>query len=213
MPPGDERLEAHPEIFGLKSEAAIRQIVGNDQIVILDNIGLPYSGINIALSDSATVGPMDGEILISLKEKHTSTPSMWQSLRREPAGALPRASVLSSNQPTSPSIRCSISSAVLIDIPVSGPNSNASYDVASKLVRDLKRVPGIVDVHVAQVPDAPALKVDVDRALAGEVGLGQRTLANNLLGDVEQQRPDRAEFLVSPRNAVSYLLVVQAPTY
>ena len=69
-PPGT-RLEKTQEDFA-KVETAIRHIVGNDQIdVILDNIGLPYSGINIALSDSATVGPMDGEILVSLKQKHT----------------------------------------------------------------------------------------------------------------------------------------------
>ena len=69
-PPGTP-LEETQRYFA-EVESAIRQIVGEDQIdVILDNIGLPYSGINIALSDSATVGPMDGEILISLKKKHT----------------------------------------------------------------------------------------------------------------------------------------------
>ena len=71
--PPASRLEETQRYFA-EVESAIRQIVGRDQIdVILDNIGLPYSGINIALSDSATVGPMDGEILISLKEKHTPT--------------------------------------------------------------------------------------------------------------------------------------------
>jgi multidrug efflux pump subunit AcrB len=210
-PPGT-RLEATQKYFA-EVEAAIRQIVGNDQIeVMLDNIGLPYSGINIALSDSATVGPMDGEILISLKEKHTSTPQHVAELRRELPERFPELrfffqpadivnQVLNFGQPAP------------IDIRVSGPNSNASYDVASKLVRDLKRVPGIVDVHVAQVPDAPALKVDVDRALAGEVGLGQRTLANNLLVTLNNSAQVAPNFWVSPRNAVSYPLVVQAPTY
>src|SRR6185295_4179681 len=71
-PPGT-RIEQTQEYFA-EAEAAIRQIVGSDQVdVILDNIGLPYSGINIALSDSATVGPMDGEILVSLRAKHTPT--------------------------------------------------------------------------------------------------------------------------------------------
>ncbi len=71
-PPGT-RLERTQEYFA-DVEAEIRRLVGNDQIdVMLDNIGLPYSGINIALSDSATVGPMDGEILISLTKKHTPT--------------------------------------------------------------------------------------------------------------------------------------------
>src|SRR4029077_676368 len=81
-PPGT-RIERTQEYFS-EVEAAIRQIVGDDQIeVVLNNIGLPYSGINIALSDSATVGPMDGEILISLKEDHTSTPAHVATLRRE----------------------------------------------------------------------------------------------------------------------------------
>ena len=81
-PPGT-RIEQTQQDFA-KVEAAIRQIVGNDQIdVILDNIGLPYSGINIALSDSATVGPMDGEILISLKPKHTPTAALMAKLRHE----------------------------------------------------------------------------------------------------------------------------------
>ena len=81
-PPGT-RLEQTQEYFA-QVEAAIRQIVGQKQIdVILDNIGLPYSGINIALSDSATIGPMDGEILISLKKKHTPTADLTATLRRE----------------------------------------------------------------------------------------------------------------------------------
>ncbi len=92
-PPGT-RIEQTQHYFA-DVEAAIRQIVGNDQIdTMLDNIGLPYSGINIALSDSATVGPMDGEILISLKPKHTPT---GRACRRSPpraAQALPRPAIL-----------------------------------------------------------------------------------------------------------------------
>jgi multidrug efflux pump subunit AcrB len=210
-PPGT-RLEATQRYFA-DVEAAIRQIVGNDQIeVILDNIGLPYSGINIALSDTATVGPMDGEILISLKEKHTSTPQHVAELRRDLPAHFPELQfffqpadivnqVLNFGQPAP------------IDIRVSGPNSSASYDIASQLARDLKRVPGIVDVHIFQVPDAPALNVDVDRTLAGEVGLGQRTLANNLLVTLNNSAQVAPNFWVNPRNMVSYPLVVQAPTY
>ena len=103
-PPGT-RIEQTQSDFA-RVEAAIRDIVGNDQIdVILDNIGLPYSGINIALSDSATVGPMDGEILISLKEKHTSTPAHIARPAARTAAALPAACSSSSSRPTS-SIRC-----------------------------------------------------------------------------------------------------------
>ena len=104
--PAGHAARGDAAIFRRRSRAAIRQIVGNDQIdVMLDNIGLPYSGINIALSDSATVGPMDGEILISLKEKHTPTPRA----RRRPAARIAasafRSCSSSSSRPTS-STRC-----------------------------------------------------------------------------------------------------------
>jgi multidrug efflux pump subunit AcrB len=210
-PPGT-RIERTQEYFG-EVEAAIRQIVGNDQIdVVLDNIGMPYSGINIALSDSATVGPMDGEILISLHEKHTPTAQLIAELRRElprrfadlqfffqPADIVDQ--VLNFGQPAP------------IDIRVSGPNNDEAYALAGKLAHDLQNVPGIVDSHVFQVPDAPALTVDVDRVLATEVGATQQGTANNVLVATNSSAQTAPNFWVDPRNGVSYPLVVQLPTY
>jgi multidrug efflux pump subunit AcrB len=100
-----------------------------------------------------------------------------------------------------------------IDIRVSGPNSDDSYVVAAKLARDLKSVPGVVDSHVFQVPDASSLKVVVDRTLAREVGLDQRGLADNLLVSLNNSAQVAPNFWVNPRNSVSYPLVVQIPTY
>ncbi len=92
-PPGT-RLEKTQQYFA-EVEAQIRKLIGNDQIdVMLDNIGLPYSGINIALSDSATVGPMDGEILISLNEKHAPTAKIIAHAAPRTAGAVCGAAVL-----------------------------------------------------------------------------------------------------------------------
>jgi multidrug efflux pump subunit AcrB len=210
-PPGT-RLETTQRYFA-DVEAAIRDIVGNDQIeVVLDNIGLPYSGINVALSDTATVGPMDGEILVSLKQKHSPTPQHMADLRRKLPNRFPELQfffqpadivnqVLNFGQPAP------------IDIRVSGPSSDASYAVAAKLAADLKRVPGVVDAHVFQVPDAPALNIDVDRTFAREVGLGQRSVANNLLVSLNNSAQVAPNFWVNPRNSVSYPLVVQTPTY
>jgi multidrug efflux pump subunit AcrB len=210
-PPGT-RIERTQEYFA-EVEAAIRQIVGNDQIdVVLDNIGMPYSGINIALSDSATVGPMDGEILVSLGEKHTPTAKLIATLRRElprrfadlqfffqPADIVDQ--VLNFGQPAP------------IDIRVSGPNNDEAYALAGRLAHDLQNVPGIVDSHVFQVPDAPALTVDVDRTLATEVGATQQGTANNVLVATNSSAQTAPNFWVDPRNGVSYPLVVQLPTY
>jgi multidrug efflux pump subunit AcrB len=194
-------------------ERAIRKIVGNDQIdTILDNIGLPYSGINIALSDSATVGPMDGEILVSLNKKHTPTAAHVADLRRELPRRFPEIQfffqaadivdqVLNFGQPAP------------IDIRISGPDADFSFGLASKIAADLKQIPGIVDAHVFQVADAPALTVAVDREIAQQFGLDQGDIASNVLVTTNSSAQTSPNFWVSPKNFVSYPLVIQAPTY
>ena len=196
-----------------KVESAIRKTIGNDQIdVVLDNIGLPYSGINIALSDSATVGPMDGEILISLKAEHTPTAAHVAAIRRELPRQFPQMQFFF--QPAD------IVSQVLnfgrpapIDCRISGPRSADNYALALKLAGDLKTVPGVVDSHVFQVPDAPELSVDVDRTMASEVGVSQRTAASSLLVTLNNSAQTAPNFWLNPSNSVSYPLVVQTPTY
>jgi multidrug efflux pump subunit AcrB len=210
-PPGT-RIETTQQDFA-QVEAAIRKLVGNAQVsVILDNIGLPYSGINIALSDTATVGPMDGEILISLKPKHSPTADLTAMLRRQlprrfpglqfffqPADIVDQ--VLNFGQPAP------------IDIRVSAADTDSAYALASRLTRLIARLPGVVDAHVFQVPDAPALSVDVDRALATQVGLTQRDAANNMLVTTNSSAQSAPNFWVDPHNGVSYPLVVQQPAY
>jgi multidrug efflux pump subunit AcrB len=210
-PPGT-RIESTQEDFA-KVEATIRKLVGNDQIsVMLDNIGLPYSGINIALSDSATVGPMDGEILISLNEKHLPTAELTAMLRRELPKRFPQMQfffqpadivdqVLNFGQPAP------------IDIRVSASDTESAYALASKLASQLSHVSGVVDSHVFQVPDAPALTVDVDRALANQMGMTQREAASNILVATNSSAQTSPNFWIDPRNNVSYPLVVQQPTY
>ena len=210
-PPGT-RIEQTNAYFA-EVEQAICQIVGAGQIdTILDNIGLPYSGLNIALSDSATVGPMDGEILISLTPRHTPTTELVAELRRilpqrfaqlqfffQPADIVDQ--VLNFGQPAP------------IDIRVSGPDNRAAYQLATKLARDIQQIGGVVDSHVFQVPDAPTIDLAVDRSLATQLGLDQRNTASNLLVTTNGSAQTAPNFWVDPKNGVSYPLVVQMPTY
>jgi multidrug efflux pump subunit AcrB len=210
-PPGT-RLETTQQYFA-QVEATVRRLVGNGQIrVILDNIGLPYSGINMALSDSTTVGPMDGEILISLRPSHAPTAGLTAMLRRELPRSFPALQfffqpadivdqVLNFGQPAP------------IDIRVTASDTDSAYRLAARLARLIARVPGVVDAHVFQVPDAPALSVDVDRALATQVGLTQREAASNVLVTTSSSAQTSPNFWVDPRTGVSYPLVVQQPTY
>ena len=210
--PAGTRIEQTQADFGAV-EQAIRAIVGDGQIdTILDNIGLPYSGMNIALSDSATIGPMDGEILISLKPKHVPTADLVAQLRRQlpqrfsqlhfffqPADIVDQ--VLNFGQPAP------------IDIRVSGPNAAEAYALASRLARDINGVGGVVDSHVFQVPDAPTLGIEVDRTLAAEMGIDQRASAADVLVTTNGSAQTAPNFWIDPNSGVSYPLVVQMPTY
>ena len=210
-PPGS-RLETTQAWFA-QVEAQIRKTVGEDQIdVLLDNIGLPYSGINIALSDSATVGPMDGEILVALKPTHTPTADHVARLRQvlprtfpalqfffQPADIVDQ--VLNFGQPAP------------IDVRVSGTHPDEAYAVAARLAGQLGHVPGVVDAHVFQVPGAPALAVDVDRTMAESLGLDQAATASNVLVTTNSSAQVDPNFWVDPNSGVSYPLIVQQPAY
>ena len=210
-PPGT-RIEQTQLYFGLV-EKSIRTLIGDNQIdTILDNIGLPYSGINIALSDSATIGPMDGEILISLTAKHAPTADLVAMLRRElprrysqlqfffqPADIVDQ--VLNFGQPAP------------IDIRVTGPDSQEAYALATHLSKAIKAVGGVVDSHVFQVPDAPTLGLDIDRDMANELGMDQRATAINTLLVTNGSAQTSPNFWVDPKSNVSYPLVVQMPAY
>jgi multidrug efflux pump subunit AcrB len=209
--PGSRLEQTQADFAGV--EAAIHELIGSDQIdTMLDNIGLPYSGINIALSDSATIGPMDGEILVSLKEKHTPTAQLTQRLRT----ALPKrfAGLQFFFQPADIVDQVlNFGAASPIDIRISGTNSDETYALALKLAQDLKPIPGIVDSHVFQLPNAPSINIGIDRALATEFGLNQRATASNVLVTTNSSAQTMPNFWIDPRNNVSYPLVVQQPTY
>jgi multidrug efflux pump subunit AcrB len=210
--PAGSRIEVTAQYFS-RIEKAVREIVGNQQIkTVLDNIGLPYSGMNMAIGDTATVGTMDGEMLISLNEDHTPTAAHMADLRRELPKRFPDCQfffqaadivnqVLNFGQPAP------------IDVRVVGSDPEKTYALAAKLSKDLASVPGVVDSHVYQVPDVPGLGFDEDRALAEQVGMTQRQAADSLLVTLNSSIQIGPNFWVNPKTGVSYPLVAQTPTY
>lgn len=210
--PAGTRLERTQDAFG-RVEKEVRRIIGDDQIeTMLDNIGLPSSGLNMALSDTATLGPMDGEILVSLRRGHRPTDEYMKVMRRELPDLFPQLKFFF--QPAD------IVNQVLnfglpspIDIRVYGPKREEDQEVAKAILQRLKSVPGIADVHIFQENGGPQLNVDVDRTLAGQVGMTQRDVANSVLVSLSSSQLVAPNFWVNPRNRVSYQLVVQTPQY
>ena len=164
-------------------EDTIRTVIPPGEIqTLLDNIGIPYSGINLSLSEGALVSPADGEIFIALKEGHRPTASFVHKLRSTLPAAFPEQTFFF----LAPDISTQVLNFGLpapIDVQVVGAigNEEASYGVAQEIAEQVKKIPGAADVHLAQVPKQPELRVDVNRTMAAQLGLTERDVASDLL--------------------------------
>ena len=210
--PAGTRLEETERIFS-QVEDAIRKIIPKEELgLILDNIGLPSVGINLAYTDSATVGAADGEILVSLKEGHRPTPEYVKQLRRDLKQQFPHLTFFF--QPAD------IVSQILnfglpapIDVQLIGRDQKGNYEIAKQMVERIARIPGAADVHLHQVMDAPELRINVDRTKAEQAGLSQRDVAGTLLTSLSSSGQTAPNFWLNPENGVSYFVAVQTPQY
>lgn len=211
-PPGTRIEETEHDFEAVENE--IRGVIPKDELeIILDNIGLPAGGVNLAFSDNATVGSSDGEILVALNpEKHGST---WEYVRR-------LREILSKKFPgyvfyTQPSDIVSqilnFGLAAPIDIQVVGRDQNATYPIAQQILDRVRQIPGAVDAHIHQVMSTPALQINVDRDRALQLGLTQRDVANDILVSLTSSGQVAPNFWINPKNGVSYTVAVQTPQY
>src|SRR3989440_459396 len=211
--PAGTRIE-ETETYFQRVEDYIRQIIPANEVgVIVDNIGVP-NAINLALSDSVTVGTADGEILVALKQPHRPTAGYLKLLREQLPHRFPDLEVF----PQPADILNQILNFGLpapIDIQVTGPlaESEKNLQVAQHIAAELRGVPGAVDAHVQQIPDAPRIMVDSDRALAQQVGLTQRDVASSLLISLTGSGATTTNFWLNNQNGVSYQVVVQTPQH
>jgi CzcA family heavy metal efflux pump len=194
-------------------ETAIRHTIPANQIAnIIDNIGLPYSGINLSYSTSAPIGPSDADIYISLSPKHGPTADYVRQLRRSLNVQFPGT--------TFSFLPADIVSQILnfglpspLDIQVSGNNLNANRQYVAKLLPQVKQVPGAVDMHVQQAFDYPQIDVSINRNNAQLLGYSEKDVATNLLTSLSGSFQTSPSFWVNPHNGVQYNVVAQVPQY
>jgi multidrug efflux pump subunit AcrB len=211
--PSGTRLEETEAGFA-RIEREIRQVIPPGEInSIVDNIGLPFGGINLAYGDSATTGVGDGDILISLKpDEHGPTAAYVAQLRKRLNERFPDVTFFFE--------AANITNQILnfglpapIDVQVVGRARDENYTIARRLVAEIARVPGAADVHIHQVVDWPAIEVNVDRDKAGQVGLTQRDVSSSLLISLTGSGQVTPTQWLDWRTGVSYLVAVQTPQY
>jgi CzcA family heavy metal efflux pump len=211
--PEGTRIEETEQLFAQVEDEIHKIVPPGELTALLDNIGLPAIGINLAFSDSSSIGSGDGEILISLnQEKHRPTLEIERLIRARLNKQFPQ--MLFFFQPAN------ITNQILnfglpapIDIQVVGRNATANFAVAQEIQRRVSLVAGASDVHVHQQMSYPQLDVDVDRVKADQAGLTQRDVANSVLISLSSSGQTAPNQWLNPANGVNYTVAVQTPQY
>src|ERR1700733_2841763 len=206
------RIEETARLCDLVETSIRQQIPAQEMDNILDNIGLPYSTINYMLAASGLIGAGNGDIMVTLKEKHHPTADYVRELRR----TLPRdfpgvmfyflpadmvTQVLNFGLPAP------------IDIQIEGDDIDGNRQVAAKMLAELRRVPGLTDLRVQQPFDYPTYNVNVDRTKAAQAGLTERNAATSILNSLSGSFQITPMFFLNWNNGVNYNMVTQTPQY
>ncbi|MCW2274674.1 MMPL family transporter [Rhodoblastus acidophilus] len=194
-------------------DAFIRTKIPPDELdSILDNIGLPYSGINLSYSNAGTIGTLDAEIMIALKGDHRPSSEYVKALRKtlpeqfpgvefffQPADIVSQ--ILNFGQPAA------------IDVQILGADLRQSFGRAAEIAQQIRKIPGAVDVHILQRLDAPSLRLDMDRVRMQQVNLNANSLVQNVLISLSGSNQTTPTFWLDPRNAITYNVTAQTPQY
>ena len=194
-------------------EQRIRSIIPRDQLsTILDNIGLPVSGINLTYDSSSPIGTADADVLVTLTPKHAPTSRYVEELRSQLNADFPGV--------TFAFLPADIISQIVnlglpspIDIQIVGNNVTANRSLARQLLQNLHSVQGLVDARIQQPNDAPSINIDVDRTRAIQAGFQQHDIAQNLLIALSGSSQTSPNFWLNPKNGVAYPLATESPQY
>jgi multidrug efflux pump subunit AcrB len=210
-PPQGLRIE-DSELYFAAVEKEIRQVIPPDEVqLLLDNIGLPNSGINLAFGTTGTISNSDGEILIALKPGKRDTTKYMRLLRADLARKFPDGTFFFTP--------ANITNQILdfglpapIDVQVVG-RDKGNYELATKLAREISEIPGAVDVHVHQQVSYPTMQVNVDRSKSRQLGLSQQDVAQSMLISLSGTSQTAPNEWLNTANGVNYQVVVQTPNY
>jgi multidrug efflux pump subunit AcrB len=194
-------------------EKTIREVIPPAELsTIVDNLGLPYSGINLAYSTSAPVGPGDADIFINLAKQHSSLVNYQRVLREKLAATYAST--------TFEFLPADIVSQILnfglpspLDVQIYGTDTAADAQFVKQLLAKLETIPGTVDLHIQQPDDYPQIDVNVDRTKAQLLGLTEQNVASNLLVSLSGSFQTTPSFWIDPKTGTQYNVVSQTPQY
>jgi multidrug efflux pump subunit AcrB len=196
-----------------KVDAAIRELIPKEEIdTILDNLGVPNSGINLSYSNAGTIGTLDGEVLMSLREGHRPTVELVTLLRRELPKRFPGVEFFFQPADIVTQI-LNFGLPAAIDVQFSGAAVTQNVALAGEIARKIRAIPGAVDVHLHQRLDNPAVDLQMDRSRLQQLGLNASNVGQNLLIALAGSSQTSPAYWLNPQNGVVYNIAVQTPEY
>ncbi|MCR6638408.1 MAG: efflux RND transporter permease subunit [Sporocytophaga sp.] len=210
--PSGTRIEQTEIIFG-KVEEIIKEIIPPEELdLMLDNMGLPNSGINLAWGGYSSIGSFEGEIQVSLKNQSVPSEVYMKKIRKVVNERIPGLEI---SYPPSDIVTQILNFGISapIDIQVVGRDQQSNYKIALDIANKVSKIPGAADVYIPQVFNIPQVKVNVDRTKAQQIGLTQRDVANSVLISLSSSGQTAPNFWLDPKNGISYFVAVQTPQY
>jgi multidrug efflux pump subunit AcrB len=210
-PPPGLRLEDSEQFFAAVEKEIRTQIPADRVELILDNIGLPNSGINLAFGGTSTISNSDGDIQIALKPGKKDTQMYTRILRDDLRRKFPTATFFFTPANMTNQI-LDFGLPAPIDLQVIG-HDPGNYELATKLAKQIAGIPGAVDVHLHQQVDYPTMQINADRTKARQVGLTQSDVANSTLISLSGSGQTTPNYWLNPKTQVNYQIVTQTPIY
>ena len=210
--PTGTRIEETARLCDLVENTIREEVPPRELASLIDNVGLPYSSVNLSYSTSAPIGTGDADILVSLTHDHHPTAEYVRKLRLRLAREYPGVTfyVLASDM-VSQILNFGLPEP--INVQVVGQQLVANRHFAETLVGRIKRVPGVVDLHIQEPFNLPRLQIDIDRTRTAQVGFTPRDVANNLLVSLSGSFQTAPTFWLDPKTGVSYSITTQTPQY
>jgi CzcA family heavy metal efflux pump len=195
-------------------EGVLREEIPKRELqTVLDNIGLPNSGINQSYSSNGTIGSSDAEILIGLDpEHHQPTAGYIRRLREVLPQRFPGVEFFFQPADIVTQI-LNFGLPAPVDVQVVGTDMDSNYEIAQQIANKMRHIPGAADVHVQQLLSLPTLQMNIDRTRVTQVGLTARDVAQSALISLSGSFQTAPNFWLNPRNNVTYQMAVQAPQY
>ncbi len=211
-PPVGTRIETATEVFKQVDEEIRRVIPAEELQMVINNIGLPPGGVNLAYSASDTTSNGDGDVLVLLAAEHRPTQEWMKVLREDFAQKFPEETFFFEPADiTNQTLNFGLPAP--IDVQVRGKDAASTAQIAEMMKEQIKGVPGAVDVFMQQEVNAPKLKINVDRLKAQELALTARDVSDNVLLSLSGSGQVAPNFWLDPKTGVEYPVIVQVPQY